>query len=48
MDNILKGSKDIGFDADDTRLVNEPYFQEVEKECCDLFRDKDSAQEVSA
>ena len=29
----------IAFDADDTLWVNEPYFQEVEKEFCVLLED---------
>jgi len=31
--------KVIGFDADDTLWVNEPYFQETEKEFCQLLED---------
>ncbi|QHT70475.1 HAD family hydrolase [Rhodocytophaga rosea] len=31
--------KVIAFDADDTLWVNEPYFQETEKEFCSLFED---------
>lgn len=35
MDNI----KVIAFDADDTLWVNEPYFQETEKQFCELLQD---------
>lgn len=35
IDNI----KTIAFDADDTLWVNEPYFQEVEKQFCELLAD---------
>jgi putative hydrolase of the HAD superfamily len=31
--------KVIAFDADDTLWINEPYFQETEKEFCQLFED---------
>ncbi|AQX06149.1 HAD family hydrolase [Elizabethkingia meningoseptica] len=31
--------KTIAFDADDTLWVNEPYFQDAEKEFCKLFQD---------
>ena len=48
MDKILEDIKVIGFDADDTLWVNEPYFQEVEKEFCLLFSDRYTAEEVSA
>ena len=48
MDSILKDITVIGFDADDTLWVNEPYFQEVEKEFCQLFSGKYSAEEVSS
>lgn len=48
MDSILNNIKVIGFDADDTLWVNEPYFQEVEREFYSLFSEKYSAEEVSA
>ena len=48
MDSILNGIKVIGFDADDTLWINEPYFQEVEEKFCQLFSNKHSAKEVSA
>ena len=48
MDSILKDVKVIGFDADDTLWLNEPYFQEVEKEFCSLFSDRYSAEKISA
>lgn len=35
----LKHIKVIGFDADDTLFVNEPYFQETEKKFCELMSD---------
>lgn len=28
----------IGFDADDTLWVNEPFYQEVEKEFCQIMK----------
>lgn len=31
--------KTIAFDADDTLWINEPYFQEAEKQFCDLLQD---------
>ncbi|OFX49763.1 MAG: HAD family hydrolase [Bacteroidetes bacterium GWA2_30_7] len=39
--------KVIGFDADDTLWVNEPYFQDVEKSFCELMEDFLSSREVS-
>jgi putative hydrolase of the HAD superfamily len=33
----LKHIKVIGFDADDTLWVNEPYFQDAGKQFCRLF-----------
>lgn len=47
MGSFLESIEVIGFDADDTLWVNEPYFQEVEKEFCTLFSYKYSATEVS-
>jgi len=35
----MKSIKVIAFDADDTLWVNEPYFQETEKEFCNLLED---------
>lgn len=34
----LKGIKVIGFDADDTLWVNEPFFQAVEKQFCAILK----------
>lgn len=39
--------KVIGFDADDTLWVNEPYFQEVEKNFCSLISEYLPKDEVS-
>ncbi|HEX8563848.1 MAG TPA: HAD family hydrolase [Flavobacterium sp.] len=36
---VIKNIKVIGFDADDTLFVNEPYFQETEKKFCELMSD---------
>lgn len=44
---MLQNIKVVGFDADDTLWVNEPYFQEAEKEFCQLFSDAYSSDEVS-
>jgi len=35
---MLKQIKVIGFDADDTLWVNEPFYQEVEKEFCQIMK----------
>jgi len=35
---MLKSIKVIGFDADDTLWINEPFFQEVEKEFCKIMK----------
>ena len=35
---MLKQIKVIGFDADDTLWVNEPFYQDVEKEFCLLMK----------
>ncbi len=48
MDSIFSDIKVVGFDADDTLWINEPYFQEAEKIFCSLFSDKYSPEEVSA
>lgn len=37
--NNMNHLKVIAFDADDTLWVNEPYYQEVEHQFCDLLRD---------
>lgn len=37
----------IAFDADDTLWVNEPYFQETEKEFCALLEDYLTQQAAS-
>ena len=39
--------KVIGFDADDTLWVNEPYFQELEQQFCRLMADYLPSEEVS-
>ena len=39
--------KVIGFDADDTLWVNEPYYQDVEKLFCELLKDYLPEDEVS-
>lgn len=39
--------KVIGFDADDTLWVNEPYFRETEKEFCDLLAGYMQAEEIN-
>ena len=36
---LIKDIKVIGFDADDTLFVNEPYFQETERKFCALMSD---------
>lgn len=36
---MYNGIKVIAFDADDTMWVNEPYFQEMEKQFCGLLED---------
>ena len=36
----------IGFDADDTLWVNEPFFREAEEEFCSMFKDIYDEQEV--
>ena len=40
--------KIIGFDADDTLWVNEPYFQEVERDFCGLMSDYAESKTVSS
>lgn len=39
--------KIIGFDADDTLWVNEPYYQEIEKIFCELFSDFQTEKTIS-
>ncbi|WP_177761976.1 HAD family hydrolase [Flavobacterium sp. I3-2] len=39
--------KVIGFDADDTLFINEPYFDEAEEKFCALFEDFLSKQSIS-
>lgn len=48
MEKLLKDAKIIGFDADDTLWVNEPYFRDVEAEYCKLFAGFHSPDTVSA
>nr|WP_320118984.1 HAD family hydrolase [uncultured Marinifilum sp.] len=43
----MKNIKVIGFDADDTLWVNEPYFRETERKFCDLLRNGMSLEEVT-
>lgn len=37
----------IGFDADDTLWINEPYFQDTEKQFCELLADFQMPEKVS-
>lgn len=39
--------KVIGFDADDTLWINEPYFKETEKNFCDLLKEFQSKEHIS-
>ncbi|HBS85266.1 MAG: HAD family hydrolase [Bacteroidetes bacterium GWF2_38_335] len=45
---MTKNIKVIAFDADDTLWVNEPYFQDAEKEFCKLLADFLPAAEISS
>jgi len=45
---MLKQIKVIGFDADDTLWVNEPFYQEVEKEFCQIMKPYLIEKETSA
>jgi len=45
---MLKQIKVIGFDADDTLWVNEPFYQEVEKEFCQIMKPYLNEKETSA
>jgi putative hydrolase of the HAD superfamily len=45
--NMKKNFKIIGFDADDTLWVNEPYYQETEKLFCNLLSDFQSSEIIS-
>lgn len=48
MNNLkMKNFRVIGFDADDTLWVNEPYYQETEKKFCDLLSEYMPAEEIS-
>lgn len=38
MTHTFQTTKVIGFDADDTLWVNEPYFQEVERQFCQILK----------
>lgn len=40
--------KVIAFDADDTLWVNEPYFQEIEKQYTELLKSYGTSEEISA
>ena len=44
---MKKQYKIIGFDADDTLWINEPYFQETEKHFCHLLSDYNSEKIIS-
>ncbi|HRP89915.1 MAG TPA: HAD family hydrolase [Edaphocola sp.] len=44
---MKKEIKVIAFDADDTLWVNEPYFQEAEKQFCSLLSNHLSQEEIS-
>lgn len=44
---MFKNIKVIGFDADDTLWVNEPYFKETENEFCELLNEYYSSDIVS-
>jgi putative hydrolase of the HAD superfamily len=44
---MLKNIKVIGFDADDTLWVNEPYFKELEDKFCKLLNNYLSTDEIS-
>lgn len=44
---MYRNSKVIGFDADDTLWVNEPYFNELEAEFCQLLREYLPEKETS-
>jgi len=44
---MFKNIKVIGFDADDTLWVNEPYFKEIEEEFCNLLSDYLPHQTIS-
>jgi len=39
--------KVIGFDADDTLWVNEPFYQDVEKEFCQIMKPYMAGKETS-
>jgi len=47
---MLKQIKVIGFDADDTLWVNEPFYQDVEKEFCQIMKpyltEKETSEEL--
>lgn len=44
---MYRNIKVIGFDADDTLWVNEPYFKELEAEFCDILKDYLPHKEIS-
>lgn len=44
---MYKNIKVIGFDADDTLWVNEPYYKEIESKFCDLMSEYLPAEKVS-
>lgn len=46
-DMIMNEIKVIGFDADDTLWVNEPYFRETEMKFCELLKNGMSLDEVT-
>ncbi|MPQ46385.1 HAD hydrolase-like protein [Marinifilum sp. N1E240] len=43
----MQNCKVIGFDADDTLWVNEPYFRQTERKFCELLRNGMSLDEVT-
>lgn len=45
---MKKQIKVIAFDADDTLWVNEPYFQEIEKQYTQLLKSYGTSEEISA
>jgi putative hydrolase of the HAD superfamily len=45
--SLKKDFRIIGFDADDTLWINEPYYQETEKEFCELFSVYGNVEEIS-
>jgi len=44
---MYRDIKVVGFDADDTLWVNEPYFRDIEHEFCELLKDYLPVEEIS-